>query len=86
MDRPGHSSRPWQRVRKQILADSDICWICGHPGADTIDHIVPVSQGGAYFDRANLRPACSSCNKRKGNGTRRRRRPPPSLMRNSRQW
>lgn len=32
------------------------CWLCGHEGADTIDHLVMISQGGTN-DLENLRPA-----------------------------
>ncbi len=41
------------------------CWICGKP-ATTIDHVIPISKGGTNWP-ANLRPACRTCNARKGN-------------------
>lgn len=41
----------------------DPCSYCGH-SADTEDHIVPVSAGGAD-DWENLTAACRSCNSRK---------------------
>lgn len=34
----------------------DICWLCGQEGADTIDHLLMVSQGGSNTIE-NLRPA-----------------------------
>jgi 5-methylcytosine-specific restriction protein A len=41
----------WQRTRKRILnRDGRICYVCGKPGADTVDHIVPVAQGGSEAD------------------------------------
>lgn len=40
------------------------CWICGDP-ADSLDHVKPLSKGG-WHALANLRPACFSCNSRKG--------------------
>lgn len=60
------SSRAWRRVRARVLTASDVCGICGEPGADSVDHIVPVSKGGAELDPANLRPAHLACNVRRG--------------------
>src|SRR5688572_8571010 len=56
---------PWPRVRLEILHRDG--WVCrvlgptckGH--ATTVDHIVPLSRGGARLDPANLRAACASC-------------------------
>lgn len=61
---PRKTSR-WQRIRKQLLAENDICWLCGHPGADSIDHVVPIRRGGEPFELSNLRPAHFGCNSRK---------------------
>lgn len=32
----------------------------------TIDHIIPISEGGALFDTNNICVACGSCNSKKG--------------------
>lgn len=74
----GHHGFRWERVRKQILAASTVCWICGKDGATSVDHVVPVSLGGRPLDPDNLRPAHISCNSRRGNGKR--------VMSTSRQW
>lgn len=55
--------------RRRILAASDICHICGKPGADAVDHVVPLARGGS--DTAdNLKPAHHNvppkCNRVKG--------------------
>jgi 5-methylcytosine-specific restriction endonuclease McrA len=42
-----------------------VCWICSGV-ATTADHIVPRSKGGDDAP-SNLRPACLSCNARRGN-------------------
>lgn len=34
----------------------------------TLDHIVPLSQGGAFAPTANCVAACSSCNGKRGTG------------------
>lgn len=71
----GRTGRPWRRVRQQILAASDVCWLCGKSGATTVDHVIPVSHGGPLRDPANLRPAHLSCNTARGNRMRRPRQP-----------
>ncbi|WP_280314457.1 HNH endonuclease [Nocardia wallacei] len=46
---PSGWQRPanWDRDRAHVLRrDRGICHICGKPGADTVDHITPQSQGG----------------------------------------
>jgi 5-methylcytosine-specific restriction protein A len=46
--------RDWGRIRKRVLRrDQGICYVCGRPGANQVDHIVPVSMGGGEED-ANL--------------------------------
>lgn len=39
------------------------CWMCGGP-FESVDHVKPVSRGGAHI-LANMRPACVSCNSKK---------------------
>jgi 5-methylcytosine-specific restriction endonuclease McrA len=33
-------SAEYRRNRRILLSLSDFCWLCGHPGARTADHIV----------------------------------------------
>lgn len=40
------------------------CWMCGDPMTEW-DHVKPLSRGG-WHCLSNLRPACRSCNARKG--------------------
>jgi 5-methylcytosine-specific restriction protein A len=43
--------RNWTRIRQRILRrDGGVCYVCGRPGADTVDHIVPASNGGTDDD------------------------------------
>lgn len=59
----GRRGYVWQhKIRPAVLAESDTCWICGLPGADTVDHIVPMSKGGHPTHRSNLAPAHMLCN------------------------
>ncbi|MFS0069644.1 HNH endonuclease [Corynebacterium striatum] len=63
----GWGGRSGQRLRKLCLETyGDICHLCGRPGADSADHIIPRSMGG---DNSidNLRPAHTRCNAARGN-------------------
>lgn len=55
-DRSELTSYEYRQTRARILADSDICIVCGHGAADTVDHVIPVSRGGARKDPDNLAP------------------------------
>jgi 5-methylcytosine-specific restriction endonuclease McrA len=66
----------YRKARAAFLADNDVCHICGHPAADTVDHIQAVSRGADPRDRDNWAPAhgvtgCPTCgrkcNTEKGN-------------------
>jgi 5-methylcytosine-specific restriction endonuclease McrA len=61
-------------ARGQVYAPEVLEWIknlnsppCSYCGevAETMDHLIPRIEGGTN-DRANLRPACHRCNRRKG--------------------
>lgn len=43
---------------------------CGHEGNSSIDHIVPIANGGLEFDRDNLQWMCLRCNISKSGGER----------------
>ncbi|WP_106212495.1 HNH endonuclease [Kineococcus rhizosphaerae] len=60
------STWAWRKLRARVLAKSDVCHLCGRPGADEVDHVIPIARGGALLDEANCRPAHRSCNRRKG--------------------
>ena len=62
------------RLKKQ----GGVCWLCGgviatdlphlDPMAFTLDHVIPVSLGGAVDDPRNVRPAHRACNMKRGTG------------------
>jgi 5-methylcytosine-specific restriction endonuclease McrA len=59
----------YRKARAAYLADNDVCHLCGHPAADTIDHVQPVSRGAAPDDRDNWQPAhgvrgCPTCGRK----------------------
>lgn len=65
-----------QKRNARILAGSDVCHICGHPGSDAVDHVAALSRAADAADAkkrdtdpANLLPAhhdvpCSTCGRR----------------------
>src|SRR2546426_6945690 len=63
----------YTELRRQVLEEEDVCWICGEAGqatdALTADHVQPLSRGGQNV-RENLRAAHSSCNKSRKAGGR----------------
>lgn len=54
--------RAWRDLRAKVLAGDPWCAICRNRPATTVDHIVPVTLGGAEMDLGNCRPACGPCN------------------------
>ncbi|OPC81820.1 HNH endonuclease [Embleya scabrispora] len=66
------TSHAYRTLRASVLAEDDTCVLCGHPGSDATDHLVPVSRGGAAVDRDNLAPihgvaGCPTCGRKCNN-------------------
>lgn len=90
---PGRQGRTWRALSARLRAElPPVCWWCRKPidlglparhgDSWTLDHIIPLSKGGAPEDPANLRPAHRSCNSRRGNNGGASRVPPKQ----SRRW
>lgn len=64
-----YSTRRWRRLRLAVLRAEPLCAECLRQGrlvpATQVDHIVPISRGGAVWDPDNLQPLCASCHSRK---------------------
>jgi 5-methylcytosine-specific restriction endonuclease McrA len=63
-DKQGRSvyrTKMWLQRRKQVLSEQPICALCDNRLAVEIDHIVPLTEGGAPYDRENLRGLCRPC-------------------------
>ncbi len=64
---PHNQARPtdWkQRRAAAIRRDGGQCYICGGLGADQVDHITPVSQGGSH-EPNNLGSIHAQCSREK---------------------
>jgi len=79
--RRGREGGPYRKFRAQILGVRPlVCYRCGggidpnlsgnHMMGPTLDHLEPLSLGGAALDPANCRAAHRVCNLRHGNGRR----------------
>lgn len=71
----------WRAVRKRAIASKEpYCAICNgyidittpkfEPLACEVDHIVPISRGGAPYDIENVQLSHSRCNRKKSNRMR----------------
>lgn len=53
-------------VARTLAEYGDVCIICGRPGSDSADHVIPRADGGAVYDLDNLGPAHLRCNSSRG--------------------
>lgn len=63
--RTGDRGRPWRRIVEQVKREETHCWRCGkpvntalsglHPQGPMAGHVIAVANGGAMYDRANVR-------------------------------
>ena len=64
-----YQSRQWRSVRAAFLREHPLCGACGVAGrlvpAQVVDHVVPIKDGGARFEAANLQSLCVSCHNAK---------------------
>lgn len=69
-----YQSVQWRKLRPVIYdRDRGMCRVCDQPhrvspNAYDIDHIIPWSEGGAWFDPANLRLSCPEGNRGRVSG------------------
>lgn len=79
--RPGRVSGPragsrWRKLRVQVLAEERNCWLCDGAidfsaaprsrWSPSVDHVIPLVDGGALLDRSNVRAAHYWCNSVRG--------------------
>lgn len=59
-----HHTYRWQKLRARILKAEPLCRKCQRRAVE-VDHVKPVSQGGAFFRRGNLQALCRACHEAK---------------------
>ena len=57
----------WQKIQKAQLAREPMCQGCMVAAATCVDHIVPITKGGAKRERSNLQSLCRDCHQDKTN-------------------
>jgi len=62
-----YNSKAWIALRNAFRMQNPLCKNVDKCGGatHTVDHIVPISEGGAALDVANLQPLCQACNSSK---------------------
>jgi 5-methylcytosine-specific restriction protein A len=69
-----YDSKEWKRARRYQLMLEPLCRACSDRGRATagkeVDHIIPMSAGGAEFDHDNLQTLCKFCHSSKTNRER----------------
>ena len=56
-----NNRRRWALTAEVLAVKGTVCHLCRQPGADTADHLIPRSKGGANT-LANCAPAHRACN------------------------
>ena len=56
------TKKEWKEIQGR---NNHRCHYCGKKAPLTIDHVIPLSQGGSH-SKENIVPACQSCNSSKG--------------------
>lgn len=62
-----YNDRRWKKYSERFRRASQVCALFDSCGgiAQCVDHIIPVEDGGDFWDTANHQPLCNSCHARK---------------------
>lgn len=81
-ERYGISSGEWRTLKRKVTKrDNGCCYLCGaespdlddeHAEPHELDHVIPISEGGARRSLDNLGLACTTCHDAKSKAEARR--------------
>lgn len=58
-----------KRFYREVLAGDPDCYLCGQPGADSVEHVQSrKTHPELIWERSNMVPAHGTCNSSKGSG------------------
>ena len=64
-----YANKKWRRVRASYIQRNPLCKQCDSEGllkgAEVVDHITPISQGGSEYALSNLQSLCKVCHDKK---------------------
>lgn len=61
-----YSTSAWVRIRARQLAREPLCQACADiEPATEVDHVIPITKGGAKRDASNLQSLCHACHSAK---------------------
>ena len=60
-----YSTANWQKIAKAQLQREPWCQGCDSAPATVVDHIEPITKGGAKRERTNLQSLCRACHQDK---------------------
>lgn len=63
------TTRKWKELAARIIERDGVCCVCGTDENLSVDHIIPISAGGAVWDEENLVTMCMTHNRQKSNNT-----------------
>ena len=64
-----YNTSKWRQNRNRYIRHYPVCSSCKINNiireANVVDHIIPVSEGGSFYDWNNLQSMCTSCHAKK---------------------
>ena len=59
-----YSTAQWRGYSKRLRGTNPVCYLCGRlyqAHELSVDHVIPISMGGSFWDKDNHRSVCQQC-------------------------